>query len=101
MNITDTATSAVPVSIERTGPSPVVKAAGQMPAKTDVEAVASQVSLHATDVKTHFDAMSGILVASVVDKDTGAVVTEVPPEGLRALAARTAEFRGKLFDMKL
>ena len=52
-------------------------------------------------VQTQFDAMSGLLVASVVNPETGTVVTEVPPEALRALAARTAEFRGKLLNMKL
>jgi len=55
----------------------------------------------ATDVKTHYDPMSKTLVASVVDKATGAVVTEVPPEALRDLAYRTAEFRGRLLDRKI
>ncbi|WP_396274942.1 flagellar protein FlaG [Hyphomonas sp.] len=55
----------------------------------------------ATDVQTHFDAMTKTLVASVVDKETGSVVAEVPPEALRILAQRTAEFRGKIFDAKL
>lgn len=54
-----------------------------------------------TDVKTHYDPMSKTLVASVVDKDTGTVVTEVPPEALRDLAYRTAEFRGRLLDRKI
>lgn len=53
-----------------------------------------------TDVQTHFDAMTKTLVASVVDKETGSVVSEVPPEALRILAQRTAEFRGKIFDAK-
>ena len=53
-----------------------------------------------TDVQTHFDAMTKTLVASVVDKETGSVVSEVPPEALRILAHRTAEFRGKIFDAK-
>jgi hypothetical protein len=55
----------------------------------------------ATDVQTHFDAMTKTLVASVVDKETGSVVAEVPPEALRILAQRTAEFRGKIFDTKI
>jgi hypothetical protein len=55
----------------------------------------------ATDVQTHFDAMTKTLVASVVDKETGSVVSEVPPEALRILAQRTAEFRGKIFDAKI
>lgn len=54
-----------------------------------------------TDVQTHFDAMTKTLVASVVDKETGSVVAEVPPEALRILAQRTAEFRGKIFDTKI
>lgn len=54
-----------------------------------------------TDVKTHYDPMSKTLVASVVDKETGTVVTEVPPEALRDLAYRTAEFRGRLLDRKI
>lgn len=54
----------------------------------------------ATDVQTHFDAMTKTLVASIVDKETGSVVAEVPPEALRILAQRTAEFRGKIFDTK-
>lgn len=53
-----------------------------------------------TDVQTHFDAMTKTLVASVVDKTTGSVVSEVPPEALRILALRTAEFRGKIFDTR-
>lgn len=52
-------------------------------------------------VETHFDDMSGTLVASVVNPETGNVVTEVPPEALRALAARTVEFRGKLMNLKV
>ena len=59
------------------------------------------VAAQATDVKTHYDPMSKTLVASVVDKDTGTVVTEVPPEALRDLAYRTAEFRGRLLDRKI
>lgn len=59
------------------------------------------VAAQATDVKTHYDPMSKTLVASVVDKETGAVVTEVPPEALRDLAYRTAEFRGRLLDRKI
>ena len=55
----------------------------------------------ATDVKTHYDPMSKTLVASVVDKETGTVVTEVPPEALRDLAYRTAEFRGRFLDRKI
>lgn len=58
-------------------------------------------SLPVLDVKTHYDDMSGTLVASVVNPETGAVVTEIPPEALRALAARTVEFRGKLFNLKV
>ncbi len=54
-----------------------------------------------TDVQTHFDAMTKTLVASVVDRETGSVVSEVPPEALRILAQRTAEFRGKIFDAKI
>jgi uncharacterized FlaG/YvyC family protein len=45
--------------------------------------------------------MTKTLVASVVDKETGSVVSEVPPEALRILAQRTAEFRGKIFDAKI
>ena len=52
-------------------------------------------------MKTHYDPMSKTLVASVVDKETGTVVTEVPPEALRDLAYRTAEFRGRLLDRKI
>lgn len=55
----------------------------------------------AIDVKTHFDPMSKTLVASVIDKETGAVVTEVPSEALRDLAYRTAEFRGRVLDRKV
>jgi uncharacterized FlaG/YvyC family protein len=53
------------------------------------------------DVRTHFDDMSGTLVASVVNPETGAVVTEIPPEALRALATRTVEFRGKLMNLRV
>jgi uncharacterized FlaG/YvyC family protein len=53
-----------------------------------------------TAVQVHFDAMTKTLVASVVNKETGTVVTEVPPEALRTLAQRTAEFRGKIFNVK-
>lgn len=59
------------------------------------------VSPQFTDVKTHFDPMNNTLVASIVDKDTGSIVTEMPPEALRDLAYRTAEFRGRLFDSKI
>lgn len=45
--------------------------------------------------------MSKTLVASVVDKETGTIVTEVPPEALRDLAYRTAEFRGRMLDRKI
>ncbi len=58
-------------------------------------------SLPALAVRTHFDDMSGTLVASVVNPETGKIVTEIPPEALRALAARTVEFRGKLINLKL
>jgi len=58
-------------------------------------------AVQATDVETHYDPMSKTLVASVVDKETGTVVTEVPPEALRDLAYRTAEFRGRLLDRKI
>jgi len=70
-----------------------------VPAKApSVVAAAPKPSV--TDVQTHFDAMTKTLVASVVDKETGSVVSEVPPEALRILAQRTAEFRGKIFDAK-
>jgi len=70
------------------------------PAMTKI--VATQATdVQATDVRTHYDPMSKSLVASVVDKDTGTVVTEVPPEALRDLAYRTAEFRGRLLDEKI
>lgn len=59
------------------------------------------VSPQFTDVKTHFDPMNNTLVASVVDKETGSIVIEMPPEALRDLAYRTAEFRGRLFDRKI
>jgi hypothetical protein len=55
----------------------------------------------AIDVKTHYDPMSKTLVASVIDKESGTVVTEIPPEALRDLAYRTAEFRGRLLDRKV
>lgn len=64
-------------------------------------APASARSLASLDVKTHFDDMSGTLVASVINPETGTVVTEVPPEALRALATRTVEFRGKLMNLKV
>jgi hypothetical protein len=73
--------------------------AAAMPAKAPA-AVAASPKPSVTDVQTHFDAMTKTLVASVVDKETGSVVSEVPPEALRVLAQRTAEFRGKIFDAK-
>jgi len=76
--------------------APVVEALAP-PNATPARIVAAQ----ATDVKTHFDPMSKTLVASVVCKNTGTVVTEVPPEALRDLAYRTAEFRGRLLDRKI
>jgi len=53
-----------------------------------------------TSVQVHYDAMSKTIVSSVVNKETGLVVTEMPPEALRTLAERTAEFRGKIFNIK-
>ena len=74
--------------------------APEAPAAPAAQAPAAQAPA-ILDVQTHFDAMSGMLVASVVNPETGTVVTEVPPEALRALAARTAEFRGKLLNVTL
>ena len=85
--------------------SPSAAPAPEAPAAPAAQAPAAQTTAAQTtailDVQTHFDAMSGMLVASVVNPETGTVVTEVPPEALRALAARTAEFRGKLLNVKL
>lgn len=99
MNITDAASPAVAVVREAPSSPPPAR---QTPTAAPPPAVAALIKPpQVTDVKTHFDDMSGMLVASVIDKETGSVVTEVPPEALRALAARTAEFRGKLFDTKV
>lgn len=84
--------------------SPSVPTPDAPPAAPPARAAAPAVptpSLPVLDVKTHYDDMSGTLVASVVNPETGAVVTEIPPEALRALAARTVEFRGKLFNLKV
>lgn len=79
-------------------PSPPSAEAPAAPAPAPAPATLSPPAL---DVRTHFDDMSGTLVASVVNPETGTVVTEVPPEALRALATRTVEFRGKLMNLKL
>ncbi len=82
-----------------TADAPQVAEAAAAPEKpASVAAAAPKPTV--TDVQTHFDAMTKTLVASVVDKETGSVVSEVPPEALRVLAQRTAEFRGKIFDAK-
>ncbi len=82
---------------------PLAGAASGSPSPPSAEAPAAPATLSppALDVRTHFDDMSGTLVASVVNPETGTVVTEVPPEALRALATRTVEFRGKLMNLKL
>ena len=86
---------------------PLAGAASGSPSPPSAEAPAAPAPAPATlsppalDVRTHFDDMSGTLVASVVNPETGNVVTEVPPEALRALATRTVEFRGKLMNLKL
>jgi hypothetical protein len=77
-----------------------VAAEAPPPPSSDNSPVAAAPKPSVTDVQTHFDAMTKTLVASVVDKETGSVVSEVPPEALRILAQRTAEFRGKIFDAK-
>ena len=78
---------AAPASVSSPEPARARAARGPAPATTDVQ--------------THFDAMTNTLVASVVDRETGSVVSAVPPEALRILAQRTAEFRGKVFDAKI
>lgn len=79
---------------------PPASAEAPPPPSTGNSPVARTPRPTVTDVQTHFDAMTKTLVASVVDKETGSVVSEVPPEALRILAQRTAEFRGKIFDAK-
>ena len=79
---------------------PPASAEAPPPPSTGNSPVARAPKPTVTDVQTHFDAMTKTLVASVVDKETGSVVSEVPPEALRILAQRTAEFRGKIFDAK-
>lgn len=81
-------------------PAPAAAAAAP-PASVAAPRAAPASASVALDVKTHFDDMSGTLVASVVNPETGTVVAEVPPEALRALAARTVEFRGKLMNLKV
>ncbi len=81
--------------------SPVVTGTVVQPTTTSPPPPAKIVARQATDVRTHYDPMSKTLVASVVDKETGTIVTEVPPEALRDLAYRTAEFRGRLLDRKI
>lgn len=86
-SITTTSSAAMAALVQPVAPAPA------SPARI--------AAAQATDVKTHYDPMSKTLVASVVDKETGTVVTEVPPEALRDLAYRTAEFRGRLLDRKI
>jgi len=81
-------------------PTPASAEAPPPPPSTGNSPVARAPKPTVTDVQTHFDAMTKTLVASVVDRETGSVVSEVPPEALRILAQRTAEFRGKIFDAK-
>ena len=81
--------------------SPAVTGTVVQPATTSPPPPAKIVALQATDVRTHYDPMSKTLVASVVNKETGTIVTEVPPEALRDLAYRTAEFRGRILDRKI
>ncbi len=54
------------------------------------------------DVNLNFSVnqSSGQIVISVVDKDTGEVIREIPPEVLQDLATRFQESVGLIFDHK-
>ncbi len=84
----------------KTGVAPATTARGNdaLPQSFKVPDAAKDVDT--TAVQVHYDAMTKTIVSSVVNKETGLVVTEMPPEALRTLAERTAEFRGKIFNIK-
>jgi len=54
-----------------------------------------------TDVSAHFDEAMKVLVMTITDSRTGAVMSQIPSEGLQSLVHRTIEFQSKFLNLKV
>jgi hypothetical protein len=101
-----------PMTISITGSvGPAVSASppdARKTAETPPPEPAASPSLAATspkvvpaDVAAHYDDVLKTIVMTISDPSTGAVLSQIPSEGLQSLVHRTIEFQAKFLDMKI
>ncbi len=103
---TPTRSTARPVSSGKTSAKPAGSTAGASPAKRstgDVSGLVGDINglvyeLSATKVTFDVDAETGRHVVRVLNKETGEIIRQLPPEELLTLVARMRQLTGLIFN---